>query len=71
MVTSSKKKVSGFQLGISKAEGSCIVCYSRKGLEEKSILNYKLLYKNGKRIRYIDTTTDFTIKLYKQDLGTD
>ena len=29
------------------------------------------MYKNGEKIKYIPcTTTDFTIKLYKEDLGT-
>lgn len=43
----------------------------RKGFEGKTIISYKPVYKNGERIRYIPgTTTDFTIKLYKEDLLT-
>ena len=45
--------------------------YNRNEFEGKGILDCKLVYKNGERIKYIPgTTTDFTIKLYKENLGT-
>lgn len=48
------------------------VRYNRKGFEGKIILDYKLVYKNGETIRYIPcSTTNFMIKPYKEDLGTD
>ena len=66
MVTSRKKKVVGFQLK-KKNLGDL---YSRKGFQGKYILDYKPAYKYGERIRHVGTTTDFIIKLFKQDLGT-
>ena len=66
MVTSRKKKVVGFQLK-NKNLGDL---YSRKGFQGKCILDYKPAYKYGERIRHVGTTTDFIIKLFKQDLGT-
>lgn len=66
-----KVKVSWEAQRLKEAVFERSVGLDRKGFEGKTIIAYKPVYKNGERIRHIpDTTTDFRIKLYKEDLLT-